>query len=102
MYNPVKTLQDFTNSIAGMWVNPETKNKYFFTPNASDASKGEVDVLQHGADASIPLNIALKMKEERVVITVEGAEYEVSLSGMPLNALTITLSPGNVVHLLKG
>ena len=101
MYNPVKTLQDFTKSIAGHWLNPETKNQYFFSADQSNPSKGEVSIVQYGGDTAIPLDFNLKTKGENLVITVEGAEYEVSLSDVPVHSLYITLSPGNVVRLLK-
>ena len=101
MYNPVKKLQDFTKSIAGLWLNPETKNQYIFSADDSNSDKGELKIIQQGQEKAISLDFDLQTKGEKLVITVEGAEYDISLSDVPVNSLFITLSPGNTVRLLK-
>ena len=101
MKNPIIILNGFIRGVAGLWINPETKNQYLFTPNVNNMSTGEVTVIQHGSQAEIPLTINLAMKGNSVVIFVEGTEYEVLLTELPLKTLNITLAPGKVIRLLK-
>ena len=101
MKSPIITLKEFIRGVAGLWFNPETKNQYLFTPNINNMSAGEVTVIQHGSLSEIPLTINLEMKENKVVIFVEGAEYEVLLTELPIKTLNITLAPGKVIRLLK-
>jgi hypothetical protein len=101
MYHPVKIIQDFTKSVAGLWLNPQTKNQFYFSADQSDSSKGEINVIQQGSDTPIPLHFNLITKGEKLFITVEGSEYDVSLTEIPVHSLYITLSPGNTLRLLK-
>ena len=101
MYHPVKSLQDFTKSIMGLWLNPQTKNQYFFSAHESDSSTGEVNILQKGASVPVALQFDLKTKDEKLFLTVEGAQYNILLSDIPVHSLYITLSPGNTLRLLK-
>ncbi len=97
----MQTVGDFVHAIAGLWYNPDTKNKYLFTPNLTDPARGEVSVIQHGADTEISLAIALEMRGDAVVVLVEGSVYQVAFSSTPEKCLTITLAPGKIVRLLK-
>jgi hypothetical protein len=54
MYHPVKTLQDFTKSLAGLWLNPRTKSKFYFSADKSNPAGGEINVLQQGRAGRFP------------------------------------------------
>lgn len=96
-----QTVGDFVHAIAGLWYNPDSKNKYLFTPSISDPAKGQVSIIQHGSDNEISLSIALEMRNEAVQVLVEGAVYGVVFFPAPEKCLTITLAPGKIVRLLK-
>ena len=101
MYHPVKTIQDFTKSLAGLWLNPRTKNRFYFSTNEADPSKGQVNVLQYGAGAPVPLHFDLCASGEKIFMTVEGEQYKIALHDIPANSLYITLSPTATLRLLK-
>lgn len=97
----IQTVADFVHAITGLWYNPDTGNKYLFTPNLNDPEKGEVTVIQQGSDAEITLSIALEMHGDALAVRVEGALYPVAYTVFPEKKLSISLSPGNTVRLLK-
>ena len=101
MLTSIQTAGDFVHAITGLWYNPESKNKYLFTPHLSDPTKGEVSIIQHGSDAEISLAIALEMRGEALSVLVEGSVYPVVFSPLPEKSLSITLAPGKTVRLLK-
>jgi hypothetical protein len=95
------TLSDFTNAVEGLWVNPVTRNHYLFTPDKIDSSKGQVSVIQQGENVPVALNIELMIKNEELIIYVEGSEYEVFVSDQPVRSLKIRLSADIFVELIK-
>jgi hypothetical protein len=101
MYHPVKTLQDFTKSLAGLWLNPRTKSKFYFSADKSNPAGGEINVLQQGAGGPVSLHFNLSRSGEKIFMTVEGERYNVSLHDIPVNSLYIKLSPCRTLRLLK-
>jgi len=101
MYHPVKTTPDFTKSITGLWFNPKTRNQFYFSADNADPSKGEVNIMQRGADTPITLHFDVETEGEKLFITVEGAQYDLSVFNIPARSLYITISPGNTLRLLK-
>jgi hypothetical protein len=101
MYHPVKTIQDFTKSLEGLWLNPRTKNQFFFSADKLNPPEGEINVLQNGAHEAVPLHFHLSASDGKIFMTVEGERYEVSLKDIPANSLYITLKPKRTLRLLK-
>ena len=101
MYHPVKTIQDFTKSVTGLWSNPQTKNQFYFTRDRSNPSKGEIDIFQHGLNEPVSLHFRLLTKCDHVIPNVEGASYDISLEDIPAQSLSITVSQGKTLRLLK-
>ena len=101
MSKPISTLADFIQAIAGLWYSTSSKNKYLFTPDINNTSKGIVSIIQFGAEQPIDLHINLSMTDNSIFIDVEGAQYKVSYYGNPLTELNIKMSDGNIIKLLK-
>ena|ERR1700733_3809821 len=101
MYHPVKTIQDFTKSLAGLWLNPNTNNKFYFSADKSGATEGQISVLQDGAYQPVSLHFDLSASSEQIYMTVEGERYKVSIHDIPVNSLYIKVSPGRTLRLLK-
>jgi hypothetical protein len=101
MYHPVKTMQDFTKSLSGLWLNPFTKKKFYFSADQANLSKGAIDVLQYGAEEKVSLHFNLSVSGEKIFMTVEGEPYNVSLHDIPANSLYIKLSAERTLRLLK-
>jgi len=101
MYHPVKTIQDFTKSLTGLWSNPQTNNQFYFTADHSNGSKGTIDIYQYGLNEPISLRFHLLTKGDHVVLKVEGTPYDISLEDIHAHSLSITISPGKTLRLLK-
>ena len=69
MYHPVKTIQDFTKSLAGLWLNPRTKSKFYFSADKSNPAGGEINVLQQGAGGPVSLHFNLSHMSYRPLLT---------------------------------
>lgn len=97
----IQTVADFVHAIAGLWYNPDTGNKYLFTPHLNNPERGAVTVIQQGTEAEITLSIALEMHGDALSVRVEGAVYPVAYTVSPEKTLSINLAPGQTVRLLK-
>ena len=99
---PLKPYRILPKSLTGLWLNPRTNNKLWFSADQSNAAKGgEINVLQHGTDVPVSLHFDLSASGEKIYMTVEGERYKVSLHDVPPGALYIKLSPGRTLRLLK-
>jgi len=57
--------------------------------------------MQRGADTPITLHFDVETEGEKLFITVEGAQYDLSVFNIPACSMYITISPGNTLRLLK-
>jgi hypothetical protein len=101
MYGTIEKLKNFKNSITGLWINPETHNKFIFSPDINDPSKGDVSIIQNGTDTAVRLDIRLNQAAEKINLQVEGVQYDVVLEEYPEQSLCIHIAPGNTIRLFK-
>ena len=101
MIDNLTSLKDFKNSITGLWINPETHNKFIFSPDIKDPSKGEVSIIQNGTETAVTLGIMLQQSAGKINLQVEGAQYNVVLEDYPEKSISIHISPGNTIRLYK-
>jgi len=95
------SLEAFASAIAGNWINPATNNKYFFSPDPGEMSKGEVSVKQRGIETAIPLRISLCSDKNGISVIVENSIYPVVLLEEPEKMLLIEVAPIGQIRLLK-
>lgn len=101
MVENLTSLKYFKNSIAGLWINPETHNKFLFSADLKDPSKGEVSIIQNGTETAVSLGIMLQQSAGKINLQVEGAQYDVVLEEYPEKSINIHISPGNTIRLYK-
>lgn len=101
MNESLVSLRSFKNLITGLWINPETHNKFIFSPDIKDPSKGEVSIIQSGTETAVTLGITLEQSAGKINLQVEGAHYDVVLEEYPEKSINIHISPGNTIRLYK-
>jgi hypothetical protein len=91
----------FTVAIAGSWINPHTNNRYIFTPDPGNHTKGEVYIKQQGLETAIPLRISLRKGIAGIEVLVENSVYPVTFLENPEETLIIEVEPVGIIRLIR-
>ena len=88
-------------AISGKWLNPATNTRFHFVTDIQDPGFGQVNIFQPNVKTPIVLNTSGKWKNKQVMLVVENEYYEITIMGSQVKSLFITLSPDNILHLVK-
>ena len=101
MNNEFSSIEDFMAAISGKWLNPSTNTRFHFVTDTKQPGFGQVNIFQPEIKTPVVLNTSGKWRNKQVMLVVENEYYEIAMMGSLVKSLFITLSPDNVLHLVK-
>ena len=89
-------------SIDGEWLNPVSKNRYFFYTQPFNSSKIKVSIVQKGSNDPIMMDATLNNYHDGYRLRVEGEDYDIRfLETFQGNELQIRMPSGETIRLVK-